>query len=100
MVDEEGSEKLVVELDGELYRFNKFNLTFGEVLKAKKKARMSRSKNDRGEIYKWHEVFWIVNELFRKNGMEVDIDWLKDVPMSDLQHVVRKMAEKNGIGMD
>lgn len=100
MTENNDSEKMIVELDGQVYRFEEFDLTFGEMLVAKQKAHASKSKKNQDEMHKRHEAFWMVNELFKKNGMDVDIAWLKDVPMSDLYHVIQKMAEKNNMGME
>lgn len=86
-------DTLIVELDDKVFKLEEFNFTFGEILTAQKKAEISNTKGK--EYHKRHETFWTVNELLKKNGFNVDISWLKDVPISDMQHVLKKIKENN-----
>jgi len=89
----EEDDQLIVELDGEVFKLDTFKLTFGDVMAAQQKARISNSKGSK--YHKQHEVFWLVNRLFKKNGFDLDISWLSDVPIHEMKHVLEKIDEHN-----
>lgn len=88
---EEKDETLVVELDGELFRLNSLELTFGDVLEAQSKARISSSA-DKDDYAKRHEVFWMVRKIFSKNNIDIDVEWLKDVPIKEMDRVLEQIG--------
>lgn len=88
----ENDGALIVELRGEVIKFENFQLTFGDVMQAKHRAQRSASQ---GKEEMAHEVFWLVRKLFEKNGIDKDIEWIRDVPIYEMKHVLKKINERN-----
>lgn len=85
-------DTLMVELRGELFKLEKFELTFGDALRAKRKASLSTTSE---EYEKRHEMLWLTQIILEKNGIEKDIDWIVDVPMAEMQHILKQVKESN-----
>lgn len=89
----EDDETLVVQLNREVVKLDNFQLTFGDVLKAQQKAKRSNVKGE--DERKQHTILWLVEQLFKKNGVDPDIDWLINIPIDEMRHVLEKMNEVN-----
>lgn len=85
-------EQLIVELRGEVFKFEDFELTFGDILAAKQKARLS---SNGGKYAEQHEMLWLTQKIFEKNDYDKDISWLKDVPIKEMQYLMSKIDGAN-----
>ena len=90
---EEEQDKLIVDMQGELLQFEEFQLTFGDVLAAKQKAQAS---NVQGKDYEYrHKMLWLLNRILKKNDIDKDISWVKDVPVDEMKPLLDKIEEHN-----
>jgi len=87
------TEELIIELNNKVYQLNDFELTFGDVLNAKQKARRSKTQKSRGAFK--HELLWLTDIVFQNNGYDIDIDKLVEAPIGEMKHVLDQIESAN-----